>query len=138
MRGLGYHGIAAAEFKRHPDTGELKIIEINPRPSLWFSVSTKSGIRLVETALAESIGASLPPRNYQKDGVLWRYTSKDLASSLFYLLNKHFVLPAPDVQRKAQTKFHADVTFVWDDPAPGVAEAIGFIYKALMRFIPRR
>lgn len=131
----GYRGIAAAEFKRHPKTGELKIIEVNPRPSLWFSISSKAGVRLVETALAESNGVELPARACQIDGVRWCYTSKDLASRLFYLFNKHFVLPAPNVQRKTQTKFHADVTFAWDDPAPGVAEAIGFIYKALTRFV---
>ena len=132
---LGYRGIAAAEFKRHPETGELKIIEVNPRPSLWFSVSSKSGVRLVETALAESNGAELPPRACQTDGVLWRYTLKDLASRLFYLSHRQFVLPAPNVKRTGKTRLHADVTSSWDDPVPGVAEGISLVFKALRRFI---
>ena len=56
----GYRGIAAAEFKRHPKTGELKIIEVNPRPSLWFSVSTKSGVRLVERPWQSQMGLNTP------------------------------------------------------------------------------
>jgi D-aspartate ligase len=29
---IGYRGIAASEFKRDPRDGQIKLIEINPRP----------------------------------------------------------------------------------------------------------
>ena len=64
LSALGYRGIAAAEFKRHPETGALKIIEVNPRPSLWFSVATRAGVPLVETAIAEATGKRLPPASH--------------------------------------------------------------------------
>lgn len=130
---IGYKGIAAAEFKRHPETGELKIIEVNPRPSLWFSVASKAGVRLVETAVAEARGAPLPPTAAQQNGVLWRYTTKDIASRLFYAWNRDFVLPAPDVARKAAVTDRADVTSAWDDPAPGLSELAGFVGKLTKR-----
>jgi D-aspartate ligase len=133
LSALGYRGIAAAEFKRHPETGELKIIEVNPRPSLWFSVATKAGVRLVETAVAEARGAPMPPATAQQDGVLWRYTTKDLASRMFYALNKNFVLPAPDTARKTPVSDRADVTSAWDDPAPGLSELAGFVGKLAKR-----
>ncbi|MHA7887792.1 carboxylate--amine ligase [Roseicyclus sp.] len=126
---LGYRGIAAAEFKRHPVTGELKIIEVNPRPSLWFSVATKSGVPLVETAISEARGVPLPPAAAQRDGVLWRYTAKDLAAKLFYARNRAFVLPAPDLSAMAPVTSRADVTWAWDDPAPGLGELVSFAGK---------
>lgn len=133
LSALGYRGIAAAEFKRHPETGELKIIEVNPRPSLWFSVSTHAGVPLVETAVAEARGAPLPALAKQKDGVLWRYTAKDLASRMFYALNKDFVLPAPSMAQKTPVTARADVTGAWDDPAPGLGELANFASKLAKR-----
>lgn len=130
---LGFRGIAAAEFKRHPETGELKIIEVNPRPSLWFSVATKAGVRLVETAVAEARGTHLPLAAAQRDGVLWRYTTKDLASRLFYAWNRDFVLPAPDLARQAPATDRADVIGAWDDPAPGLGDLVGFAGKMAQR-----
>lgn len=129
LSALGYMGIAAAEFKRHPETGALKIIEVNPRPSLWFSVATKAGVPLIETAIAEARGRPLLPIASQSDGVLWRYTTKDLASSLFYVLNRDFVLPAPDLSRKTPVSARADVTSAWDDPAPAYGELVSFACK---------
>lgn len=134
LTALGYRGIAAAEFKRHPETGALKIIEVNPRPSLWFSVSTRAGVPLVETAIAEARGTPLPPAAAQKDGVLWRYTAKDLAARLFYARNRDFVLPAPDLSGMLPVTGLADVTGARDDPAPGFGELVAFAGKLAGRF----
>lgn len=138
LKKLGYKGIAAAEFKRHPETGELKIIEVNPRPSLWFSAATASGVPLVETAIAEASGQTLPPVAQQKEGVVWRYGLKDLASKLFYLRNPNFVLPPPDLSRKKRTTGRSDVTSAWDDPMPALYEGVGFVQKLVNRLDSRR
>ncbi len=130
---IGYRGIAAAEFKRHPQTGALKIIEVNPRPSLWFSVSTHAGVPLVETAVAEARGVPFTAPAKQKEGVLWRYTAKDLASCAFYALSKGFVLPAPSMAQKSPVTARADVTSAWDDPAPGLGELANFASKLAKR-----
>lgn len=137
LSGLGYHGIAAAEFKRHPETGTLKIIEVNPRPSLWFSVSTGAGVLLIKTAIAEARGTPLPPAARQKDGVLWRYTAKDIATQVFYLRHKDFVLPPPDLSRKGPVTGRADVTGAWDDPMPPFGETITLAGKLAKRLVAR-
>lgn len=137
LTALGYRGIAAAEFKRHPKSGALNIIEVNPRPSLWFSVATRAGVPLVETAIAEARGTPLPPCATQKDGILWRYTAKDLASRFFYLRNRDFVLPAPDLSRMAPVAGNADVTGARDDPAPSFGELVAFAGKLARRLTHR-
>lgn len=138
LQKLGYKGIAAAEFKRHPKTGELKIIEVNPRPSLWFSAATASGVPLVETAIAEAFDRSLPPMLQQKEGVVWRYGLKDVVSKLFYLRNPDFVLPPPEMNRKKRGTGRADVTTAWDDPMPALYEGVGFVQKLVNRLGSRR
>lgn len=130
---LGYRGIAAAEFKLDSETGELKIIEINPRPSLWFSVATASGIPLIETALAEAQKKDFPPQEKQKNGMIWRYTIKDIISKGFYLVKRNFVLPPPDLSKKAQVMGHANVTFAWDDPLPALSELVNYLRKFTKR-----
>ena len=135
LTALGYHGIAAAEFKRHPETGELKIIEVNPRPSLWFSISTAAGVPLVETTIAEARETALPRFAVQHNGVRWRYWLKDLASSLFYLRARDFVLPAPDVTRSGRIHSKADVVGAWDDLAPVLGELLTFARKGAARML---
>lgn len=134
---LGYHGIAAAEFKRHPDTGELKIIEVNPRPSLWFSVTTAAGVRLIETAVADLTRQEGPRDTMQTNGVRWRYLIKDTASKLFYSRSRSFVLPAPDVTRSGPATQHADVVASWRDPAPAFAEIWMFVRKIVARSVQK-
>ena len=133
---LGYRGIAAAEFKRHPDSATLQIIEINPRPSLWFSVSSASGVPLVETAIAEAHGTKMPPMATQRNQVRWRYVTKDLWSQRFYARSSDFVLPAPDINRSGAAKGHADVVSAWDDPMPALGELWMFLCKAAARLAP--
>ena len=43
LTAIGFHGIAASEFKRDPRDGQLKLMEINPRPSLWFGITSEAG-----------------------------------------------------------------------------------------------
>src|SRR5690606_18413526 len=94
---LGYRGIAAVEFKRDLH-GALKMIEINVRPSLWFSLTSAAGKRPVLAAYHDLAGSSHPlAEGQQENGVRWRYFLKDAWSSLFYLLNRGFLLPPPDV-----------------------------------------
>lgn len=135
LTSLGFHGIAAAEFKRHSETGQFKIIEVNPRPSLWFSVSSAADVPIVETAVAEATGLALPPMVKQRDGIRWRYRIKDLASYLFYARCRDFVLPAPDVNRSGAVDGWADVVGSRDDPMPVLGELWNFAYKGAARMI---
>ena len=53
LTAIGFHGIAASEFKRDPRDGKLKLIEINPRPSLWFGITSEAGKHLALAAYQE-------------------------------------------------------------------------------------
>lgn len=134
---LGYTGIAAAEFKRDPKTGQLKIIEINVRPSLWFSLSEASGKPVVLAAYRDLAG--LPPlvEQPQTQGVRWKYGPKDLYSRLFYWRKPDFILPAPDTSATGPASASVRAVFAWDDPLPAFAELRTFAAKAMQRLSRR-
>lgn len=134
LKKMGYHGIAASEFKLDPRDNRLKIIEINARPSLWFAVSSEAGKHLTLAAyhdLAET-GYKLA-ENPQRNNVIWRYVIKDLYSNIFYLSNKNFILPAPDIEVKYRINGNSYAVFSIDDPFPVLSEWYNLARKALIR-----
>lgn len=134
LAALGYCGIAAAEFKRDPRDGRLKVIEINARPSLWFALATGAGQRLTLAAYLDLSGAGQSlPENAQTDGVLWRYALKDVYSAFFYRLQKSFVLPPPDITMSGGVCARVYPVFAPDDLRPMMAEWALFVRKALSR-----
>jgi len=138
LTAIGYHGIAASEFKRDPASGALKIIEVNVRPSLWFSLSEASGRPVVLSAYCDLAGLPLPPERKQEHGVRWRYRTKDLVSALGYRLAASGILPSPDVASVGAATRTVSPVFSIRDPGPSLAEGINFVQKALRRLFRNR
>ncbi|MCB2017003.1 MAG: hypothetical protein KDF54_05770 [Hydrogenophaga sp.] len=137
LQALGYRGIAAAEFKRDPRDGRLKVIEINARPSLWFALASGAGQRLVLAAYHDLAGTGQSLAEIgQTDGVVWRYAFKDMYSALFYRLRPGFLLPPPDTA-VAGARRRVYPVFAADDPLPMLAEWGHFARKALSRLARR-
>lgn len=134
LAAVGYRGIAAAEFKRDPASGALKIIEINARPSLWFSLSTAAGKQVIMAAYSALAGlGTMPAEIPQSDGIRWRYTLKDIRSALFYCANPSFVLPPPDTAVLGPAGKRVSPVFAWDDPGPALVELVNFGRKSVSR-----
>ena len=137
LSALGYRGIAAAEFKRHPADGKLRIIEINPRPSLWFSVSTAAGVPVTATAAADLTGQPLPAMANQQHGVRWRYRAKDMASAAFYRRTPDFVLPPPDTEATGPASATTGAILDPRDLGPMAGEGWTILRKGLARLTGR-
>ena len=60
MRRLGYRGYAEIEFKKHPHTGELYMIEINARLSSLNVLFDACGVEFTYIMYRELIGDPLP------------------------------------------------------------------------------
>lgn len=130
LRAIGFRGIFGAEFKRDPRDGRLKIIEINPRPTLWFQLSHAAGKRIVDAAWRDLRGVAPGPDPVQRDGVLWRYALKDMASSLFYRRHgDRFVFPSPDLAAAGARTGRTWAVYDWRDPLPALAEPLLYLRK---------
>ena len=138
LRSMGYKGIAAAEFKRDPRDGVLKIIEVNARPSLWFALTSAAGKQLALAAYQDLSGAGKALADApQVDGVWWRFYLKDLYSAVFYKLKQDFVLPAPDTAGLQTARAVVYAVFAKDDPAPVFADALNMARKLFRPLINR-
>ncbi|HEY0973769.1 MAG TPA: hypothetical protein VGE57_04695 [Solimonas sp.] len=134
LRAIGFEGVCGSEFKRDPRDGKLKIIEINPRPTLWFQLTHAAGKRVVEAQWRDLCGLDPLPDPVQRDGVRWRYLLKDLASAAFYATKgRDFVFPAPDLRAGGPLTARCAPVFAADDPRPALAEPLHFLRKALRR-----
>jgi predicted ATP-grasp superfamily ATP-dependent carboligase len=69
LEAAGFVGIAAVEAKRHADTGELVLIEINARIPQGFTLGDASGTDASWRLYATLAGIPLPPRPPQTNGV---------------------------------------------------------------------
>lgn len=74
---IGFTGVAKIDFKRHPDTGELLILEINPRFSLWQHLGAKAGVNLAHAVFADLTGRPRPPMGRARAGVRWVSIASD-------------------------------------------------------------
>ncbi|MCK9503431.1 MAG: ATP-grasp domain-containing protein [Porticoccaceae bacterium] len=130
---IGFRGICGAEFKRDPRDGRLKIIEINPRPTLWFQATHDAGCRILEAAWRDMAGQEQIAEIIPRTDVLWRYLFKDMASAQFYRSQHDFIFPAPDVSGAEWCAVKSSPVFDIRDPLPALAEPFEFARKALER-----
>jgi predicted ATP-grasp superfamily ATP-dependent carboligase len=131
LTAIGFQGVCGTEFKRDPRDGKLKIIEINPRPTLWFGVTHAAGRRIVETACRDLVGLPVNAHTPQVDGIVWRYALKDIYSRLYYRFKgKHFILPPPEIDG-SDVRVNGRTWPVFDlsDPLPALIEPIQFLKK---------
>ena len=83
---LGFAGVCGTEYKPDPRDGAWKLIEVNPRPTLWFSLTRASGCDVVFEAYRDLAGAPGPRAvGTQRDGVRWQFFLRDLLSLAHYL-----------------------------------------------------
>lgn len=136
IQAIGFRGLYGAEFKRDPRDGKLKIIEINPRPTLWFYLSHAGGKRLVQSAYCDLARLPLPAVNEQRDGVLWQYAFKDFTSAIFYRFRgKGFIFGAPDLAAGGPIRSRCWPVFSVKDPLPFFAELYVYLLKYFRRFV---
>ncbi len=134
LQSIGYHGIFGAELKKHSITGELHFIEINPRTSLWFSVSEAAGCPVVQQSfldLAKPNATAL--RSDQQHGVRWRYWLKDTATQAEYILRPRAVFPKPQMNDAGPVRKKTWAVFEPSDPRPALVEPLGLARKFIRR-----
>ena len=70
-RQVRFHGIAELEFKRDLRDGQLKIIEMNPRPGTWISAAPASGVDTPYLAYCDLTGRPVPDQKQKDEVVRW-------------------------------------------------------------------
>jgi D-aspartate ligase len=112
---LELRGIAKADFKRAPD-GTLRLLEINPRFSLWHHPAALAGVNLPALVHADLTGHPRPERRPVRPGVRWCLPLGDVlaARSEGWSVRRWLGWAA---------RCQAVSGFAWDDPLP-IAAAV--------------
>lgn len=67
---LGLRGLVKVDFKRDP-AGVLRLLEVNPRATLWHHPGAVAGVNLAALVYADLTGLPRPPRRALRAGVTW-------------------------------------------------------------------
>lgn len=77
---MGLRGVAKLDFKRTPD-GSLRLLEVNPRFSLWAHPGAVAGVNLPALVHADLTGRPRPPASQARPGVRWRELRTDFSAA---------------------------------------------------------
>jgi predicted ATP-grasp superfamily ATP-dependent carboligase len=110
LQSLGFSGVAKLDFKRGPD-GQLHLLEINPRFSLWHHPGAAAGVNIPALVHGDLTGRPRPRAVSARPGTTWVKAWRDpLAAREDGISLRRWMLWA----------LRADTTSVlaWDDPMP--------------------
>ena len=113
---LGLTGVAKLDFKRDMQ-GKLRLLEINPRFTLWHYAGAVAGVNIPALVYADLLGIPRPAVVRAKPGVRWCRAWKDL--------------PAARAEGMRATQWlpwflgcEAKSALFWDDPMPFVRSCL--------------
>ena len=86
LQQIGYRGVCGTEFKFDERDSQYKMVEVNPRQTLWFALIDAAGIPLNYYAYCDLAGLPLPDAGSLRDGTKWILFEKDLITSIGYIL----------------------------------------------------
>ncbi|MFQ5601044.1 MAG: hypothetical protein ACE5G2_10895 [Candidatus Krumholzibacteriia bacterium] len=84
LAALGYQGICGIELKEDPRDGIAKLIEINPRYSLWDDIGIPVGVDLAREAVESLLGRPTTPARTRHFSQKWVELGRDLPAFLAY------------------------------------------------------
>ena len=121
---LGLRGVAKLDFKRTPDGG-LRLLEVNPRFSLWHHPAAIAGVNLPALVWADLTKSPRPGVVRPAPGVFWM-SPWDLQSARDYGVPLRRWLPwAWRCQAKSM--------MAWDDPLPFLRLSVQRVGRVLRR-----
>ena len=119
MKDIAFQGIAEIEFKRDKVSGQLKIIEVNPRAWGQISLAEKCGLNFAYYSYLDAIGRldTHLDRISFTNGIKWFSLYRDIYAFADY--RNAGLLTLEDYLHSLTGKIMID-EFAWDDPIPFV------------------
>ena len=132
LRKLNFHGVCGTEFKLDPRTGVLKMMEINIRPTLWFSITAASGVDIIYTAYRDLAGFPVTACQTQERYGKWIYFVRDTVSAIYYIAHGELALRN---WIKSLKGINAHAIYAGDDIPPAVIQPISVFAEFVDYFL---
>jgi predicted ATP-grasp superfamily ATP-dependent carboligase len=129
VRALGYRGVCGTEYKWDPRDRAWKLIELNPRPTLWYSLTRAAGVDVIWDAYCDLTGRPNPVHIHcQDDRVRWQLLVRDVVSGLHFLRRgelpfREFLRTVVDPRRKDEAMLS------WRDPGTLLGLPMNTLWK---------
>lgn len=131
---IRHHGLIEIEFKRDPRNGQLKLLDVNPRPWSWLGLAAAAGMPLGHMQWAAATGKPIPAGSV-RTGVAWMYLLRDLVSGATLIGRGQLSLGS---YIASFGKVRAWATFAGGDPMPALADPPLAVARLLKkRLLPR-
>lgn len=114
LEAVNFQGICGVEFKRDLKDNQLKMIEINPRPVRWYSLTDACEVPIVYIAYRDLLGEKIERVNSQKEKK-WIFVWRDLLSAIKYMLKRQLSIGSWIKSLKGKKEY---AIFRRDDPYP--------------------
>lgn len=113
---FGYRGLCGTEFKFDAARQRWRLIEVNPRPTLWYDLCRAAGCELLAGHLRELAGLAPVALGQPRPGTVWQYGLRD-AVALAQAGGAGAVARAWWQEQRPDT----DGVMAWRDPIASVA-----------------
>lgn len=121
VRGVSFEGIAEIELKQHEHTGELYLMEINPRPGTWITAASANGVNTPYIAYCDLAGLPVPKSGALDSQVVWVDSWYDALYFLRYHRGDHTGRTLSWREWRGSLRPPREgAYFTPDDPLPGV------------------
>lgn len=117
LKEMKYFGFAEVEFMFDADSGEYKLIEINPRTWKWHSIARILGLNLIEMMIKYYNGEKLEPKIVRTENLAWieRVTDYYVVITETFKGRYSFRTWLKTMALKKES-----ATWSWKDPVPGI------------------
>lgn len=132
LQRLDYRGVCGTEYKYDLRRQRWRLIEINPRPTLWYDLCRAAGSDLLAAHVRELAGLDPGSVSPQRQGVAWEYGLRDAVA-----LGQAGGVAALWQALRAEGLPQTDAVMALDDPGATLAAAAHFAGQALSHLRPR-
>ena len=131
LEAIGYSGLVEVEFKRDPRSGELKVLDVNPRLWTWFTLGARAGVDFPYLGHQLARGER-PAEARARAGVRWVRMGTDLLAAAAEIREGQLTPAAYVRSLRPPMQF---AVFAADDPRP-LASAVPSLVSRMLRRAP--
>ena len=119
-----FTGLVEVEFKKDPRTGELKVLDVNPRVWGWHTLCVRAGVDFAYLLWLLARGEPVPHLQ-GRPGERWVHRTSDLRIAIEEILSGGLSITSflRSIRRPVESAI-----FSWDDPLPGFLDLPLFAY----------
>lgn len=129
LRAIDYYGLVELEYKRDPNDGLFKLLDVNARTWGYHSIGRRAGVDFPALLFVDQLGGSV--RTYRAvPGVKWVRLATDLPTAAVMLYERRLDWRS---YLRSLRGFDVEGSFSRDDPLPGLVELALIPYLALRR-----